>query len=124
MGSDDRIHLSCLDDDRVLYYISNTDCRSERNTTPMIHRILKGLAPLAALAGAALVTGCDNMNIRIGDGDGVPLAELDMSGAAPTGRLCIHAGGRFVSSLVMIRRTTLLGFEFNDQGRTNREVYF
>jgi len=50
----------------------------------MIHRILKGLAPLAALAGAALVTGCDNMNIHIGDGDGVPLAELDMSGAAPT----------------------------------------
>ena len=50
----------------------------------MIHRILKGLAPLAALAGAALVTGCDNMNIHIGDGDGVPLAEVEMSGAAPT----------------------------------------
>lgn len=50
----------------------------------MIHRILRGLAPIAALAGAALVTGCDGMNIQIGDSEGVPLAELDMSGAAPT----------------------------------------
>ncbi len=56
----------------------------------MIHRILKGLAPLAALAGAALVTGCDNMNIHIGDDDGVPLAELDMSGAAPTEPVYIY----------------------------------
>ncbi|MBX7482260.1 DUF2807 domain-containing protein [Qipengyuania sp. 6D47A] len=50
----------------------------------MIHRILKGLAPIAALAGAALVAGCDGMNIQIGDSEGVPLAELDLSGAAPT----------------------------------------
>jgi hypothetical protein len=50
----------------------------------MIHRLFKGLAPLAVLAGAALVTGCDGMNIQIGDSDGVPLAELDTSGPAPT----------------------------------------
>ncbi|QPC98686.1 head GIN domain-containing protein [Qipengyuania soli] len=49
----------------------------------MIHKILKGLAPLAALAGAAMVSGCDGVNIQIGDSDAVPLAELDMSGPAP-----------------------------------------
>ena len=50
----------------------------------MIHKILKGLAPLAALAGAAMVSGCDGVNVRIGDQDAVPLAELDMSGDVPT----------------------------------------
>lgn len=50
----------------------------------MLHKIFKGLAPVAALASAALVAGCDNMNIQIGDVDGVPLAELDMTGANPT----------------------------------------
>lgn len=50
----------------------------------MIHKILKGLAPIAALAGAVLVSGCDGMHIRIGDEDAVPLSELDMSGKAPT----------------------------------------
>ncbi|QKG72678.1 DUF2807 domain-containing protein [Erythrobacter mangrovi] len=50
----------------------------------MIHKILKGLAPVAALAGAVLVSGCDGMQVRIGDEDAVPLSELDMSGKAPT----------------------------------------
>ena len=49
-----------------------------------IHKLLKGLAPLAALAGAVMVSGCDGVNIQIGDKEGVPLAELDMSGEAPT----------------------------------------
>lgn len=50
----------------------------------MIHKLLKGLAPLAVLAGAAMVSGCDGINVQIGDKDAVPLAELDMNGAAPT----------------------------------------
>ncbi|MEZ5681048.1 MAG: head GIN domain-containing protein [Erythrobacter sp.] len=50
----------------------------------MLNKILKGLAPLAALAGAVMVSGCDGVNIQIGDEEGVPLAELDMSGDAPT----------------------------------------
>ncbi len=50
----------------------------------MIQTILKQLAPAAALAAAALVSGCDGMNIRFGDSEGVPLSELDMTGAAPT----------------------------------------
>lgn len=49
----------------------------------MLHRILKGLAPVAALAAGAMLAGCDG-HITVGDGKGVPLAELDTSGAAPT----------------------------------------
>ena len=50
----------------------------------MIHRLLKGFAPLATLAGAMLVSACDGVDIQIGDSDGVPLAELDMTGAPPS----------------------------------------
>ena len=49
----------------------------------MIHKILKGLAPVAALAASAMLAGC-NVDMQIGDGKGVPLAELDRSGDAPT----------------------------------------
>lgn len=49
-----------------------------------IHSMFRRLAPVAALAGAALVAACGGLDIEIGDGDGVPLAELDMQGAAPT----------------------------------------
>ena len=48
----------------------------------MIHKVLRGVAPLAALAAGALLAGC-NGNITIGDSEGVPLAELDQSGEAP-----------------------------------------
>ncbi|MBT8426395.1 MAG: DUF2807 domain-containing protein [Erythrobacter sp.] len=49
----------------------------------MIHKVLKGLAPVAALAASAMLAGC-NVDMQIGDTEGVPLAELDMSGAEPT----------------------------------------
>lgn len=50
----------------------------------MFHKLIKGLAPVAALAIGAMAGGCDGANIRIGDKEGVPLAELDRSGPAPT----------------------------------------
>lgn len=49
----------------------------------MLHKILKGLAPVAALAASAMVSGC-NVDINVGDAKGVPLAELDQSGDPPT----------------------------------------
>lgn len=49
----------------------------------MLHRILRGIAPVAALAASAMLAGCDT-HISIGDNNGVPLAELDLSGEAPT----------------------------------------
>ncbi len=47
-------------------------------------KLLRGLAPIAAVALAAGLAGCKDMNISIGDSEGVPLAELDMSGDPPT----------------------------------------
>lgn len=51
----------------------------------MFHRIFKRVAPAVAMAMGAVTAGCDGMEMRFGDGQGVPLAELDTGGAAPTG---------------------------------------
>ena len=51
----------------------------------MIKRFLKTILPVAAMGIGLAVSGCDdNIHIQIGDDDGVPLSELDMSGEAPT----------------------------------------
>ncbi|MFU7527117.1 GIN domain-containing protein [Qipengyuania sp. ASV99] len=50
----------------------------------MFDKILQSLAPIAALAMGAGLSGCDNMNVTINGEEGVPLSELDMAGAAPT----------------------------------------
>lgn len=47
------------------------------------NKFVRTLAPIAAIAIAAGAAGCKDMNIRMGDADGVPLAELDTSGDAP-----------------------------------------
>ena len=49
----------------------------------MLHRILKGVAPVFALALAAGIAGCDG-HMSINGNDGVPLSELDLDGKAPT----------------------------------------
>lgn len=51
----------------------------------MFSTFIKKLLPVAAMGIGLAVTGCDGADVRIGDRDGVPLAELDMSGAAPKG---------------------------------------
>lgn len=50
----------------------------------MLKKILKGIAPIAAIAIAAGLSGCDGARISINDTEGVPLSELDMSGEVPT----------------------------------------
>ncbi|MEP5937663.1 MAG: head GIN domain-containing protein [Erythrobacter sp.] len=51
----------------------------------MLKTLFKNIAPLAVIALGAGLSGCDsNIDIKINDSDGVPLAELDMSGDAPT----------------------------------------
>ena len=50
----------------------------------MLHRVLKAIAPIAALGLGAGLAGCGNMDLNINGENGVPLAELDMSGEAPT----------------------------------------
>ncbi len=51
----------------------------------MFHRMFKRVAPAVAMAMGAFTAGCDGMEMRVGGSDGVPLAELDTSGEAPTG---------------------------------------
>ena len=47
--------------------------------------ILRGVAPLAALAFAAAASGgCDKMHVSINGEEGQRLSELDLGGEAPT----------------------------------------
>ena len=50
----------------------------------MLHTLIKKLAPVAAMAMAFGTAGCNGVDIKINDTEGVPLAELDMSGDPPT----------------------------------------
>lgn len=50
----------------------------------MIKHLLKAALPLAALTLGLATASCGNLNKSVGDGDGVPLSELDISGTAPT----------------------------------------
>lgn len=51
----------------------------------MLDKLLKAVAPVAGIAMASALSGCNSkMDINLGDADGVPLAELDMSGDPPT----------------------------------------
>jgi hypothetical protein len=49
-----------------------------------IAKVFGRFAPALALAAAAGLSGCDNINVQIGDEEGVPLSELDMDGEVPT----------------------------------------
>ena len=49
----------------------------------MLHKFFKTIGPIAAMAAGAAMSGCSNMNFEAAS-DGVPLAEFDMSGEAPT----------------------------------------
>jgi len=50
----------------------------------MLHKFFKHVAPVAAIALSAALAGCGDVDIDINGESGVPLAELDMSGDAPT----------------------------------------
>ena len=51
----------------------------------MIKHFFKNILPVAAMGIGLATSACDgNVNVQIGDDDGVPLSELDMGGAAPT----------------------------------------
>ena len=49
----------------------------------MLHKVLKGIAPVLAFALAAGISGCDG-HISINGREGVPLSELDLAGKTPT----------------------------------------
>jgi hypothetical protein len=66
----------------VLYQQYGLD-HDRRINDHMLHKILKGVAPVLALALAAGIAGCDG-HISVNGKEGVPLSELDLDGKAPT----------------------------------------
>jgi hypothetical protein len=50
----------------------------------MLQGFFRKIAPLAAMTMAAGLAGCEKMDVKIGDMDGVPLADLNMAGDPPT----------------------------------------
>lgn len=54
-------------------------------------RFLKGMAPLAMIGMGLTLAGCNGVEVNMGEGEGVPLAELDLGGAVPT-RLALASG--------------------------------
>lgn len=48
-------------------------------------RFVKRMAPVVMMGMGITLAGCDNVEVNMGDDKGVPLAELDLSGPAPTG---------------------------------------
>ena len=50
----------------------------------MLKPLFKTILPIAALSIGLATSACGNTHISFGDNDGVPLAELDTSGDAPT----------------------------------------
>lgn len=49
----------------------------------MLHKIIRGIAPVFALAAAAGLSGCDG-KVLINGEEGVPLADLDIAGKTPS----------------------------------------
>ena len=47
-------------------------------------KLLNAVAPVVALAVAGSLVGCDNADVRVNGKEGVPLADLDLSGEAPS----------------------------------------
>ncbi len=60
-------------------------------------QFLKRMAPLVMVGMSVSLSGCDNVKINVGDTDGVPLAEFDLSGQAPTG-LTLASGDTVILS--------------------------
>src|SRR3546814_922729 len=49
----------------------------------MLNRFFRRMAPIAVMALGVGLAGCNEIKVRMGESDGVPLSELDMSGDPP-----------------------------------------
>lgn len=58
-------------------------------------RFLKSMAPLVMMGMGVSLAGCDGVSVNVGDSEGVPLAELDLSGPVPT-RIALGSGDRVI----------------------------
>ena len=66
-----------------VYYISNTPFGLTGEQS-MIQPLIKSSAPLAVLAFAAPLAGCDGADVSINGKEGVPLAEVEIAGPPPS----------------------------------------
>jgi hypothetical protein len=79
----------------------------------MIEHFIKRMAPLAVMGMGMSLSGCGGANISFGQNDGVPLAELDLSGSAPT-RIAVASG----DTVILTEGDTLaIEIEGDDQAR-------
>lgn len=81
-------------------------------------RLFKGMAPLVMIGMGASLGGCDGVRVNVGDSEGVPLAELDLSGAAPT-RLALGSGDK-----VILTEGETLAIEIEGDERAREDLRF
>jgi hypothetical protein len=81
-------------------------------------RFLKGMAPLVMMGMGMGLAGCGGVRVDMGDSEGVPLAELDLSGAAPT-RLALGSGDR-----VILTEGDTLAIEIEGDDKAREDLRF
>ncbi len=84
----------------------------------MFRSALKALVPALALAAAPLLAACGQMNVSIDGEEGVPLAKLDMTGAAPT--KIVLAG----PDTVVVSEGEKLAITVDDDGANKEDLRF
>ncbi len=101
----------------------------------MIHPLIKSTAPLAVLALAAPLAGCDGADVSINGKEGVPLSEVEIAGPAPS-ELVLSSGdtviltegdvfalkveGADTDSLRFVRDSEVIGITRTDGWRGNQ----
>lgn len=81
-------------------------------------KFVKRIAPLVIIGMGASLSGCDGMKINMGEGDGVPLAELDLSGPAPS-QLVLGSG-----DTVILTEGETLAIAIEGDEATGKELRF
>jgi hypothetical protein len=84
----------------------------------MIEQFLKRMVPLAMIGMGASLSGCNGVNVDIGNSDGVPLAELDLSGPAPT-KLALGSGDN-----VILTEGDTLSIEIEGDDKAREDLRF
>ena len=80
--------------------------------------VLNRIAPLAVIAMGLGLSACGDVKVNIGDSEGVPLAELDLSGPAPT-RLALGSGDR-----VILTQGDTLAIAIEGDAKANKDLRF
>lgn len=83
-----------------------------------LERFLKGMAPLVMIGMGVSLSGCGGATVNLGGTDGVPLAELDLSGPAPT-RLALGSG-----DTVILTEGDQLAIEIEGDDRAREDLRF